>query len=293
FGGLQIYANKCERGNIIIQNIDFWDSLGSTEEDTSYNSKSKASADNLVLESNGTTTDKSNGHITYDYVPKNIWIDHCKFSDGTCDDLVRNFNHDGSLDMKAGQYVTVSYCEFTNHDKVTLLAPKDDYVAPEQRQITFHHNYYHGAIQRMPRSRGCQVHIYNNYYNDIGIKANGGYSLGPGIGSQFIVENNYFGTHQTKMILKYFDTSEGGSSAATFSRLYQSGNNVTFSSSNMATDGDTASSVTDHLTTSVPWTIKYTYSKEANGDLPMLIPNAAGTDKQDYTKTVEVNGVSY
>lgn len=293
FGGLQIYANKCERGNIIIQNIDFWDAHGSTEEDTSHNSKSKASADSLVLESNGSTT--VNNQITYNYVPKNIWIDHCKFSDGTCTDLERNFNHDGSLDMKAGQYVTVSYCEFTNHDKVTLLAPNDNYVAPEQRQITFHHNYYHGAIQRMPRSRGCQVHIYNNYYNEIGIEANGGYSLGPGIGSQFIVENNYFDKHQTKKILKYFDTSKDGSSAATFSRLYQSGNNVTFTSDNMATDGDTAASVTDHLTYTAPWTINYSYKNEmsANAELPALIPNAAGTDKQDYTKTVEVNGVLY
>lgn len=292
FGGLQIYANKCERGNIIIQNIDFWDAHGSTEEDTAYKSSSKASADSLVLESNGTNT--ANGYTTYTHVPKNIWIDHCKFSDGTCTDLERNYNHDGSLDMKAGQFVTVSYCEFTNHDKVTLLAPNDSYVDPEQRQITFHHNYYHGAIQRMPRSRGCQVHIYNNYYNDIGIKENGGYSLGPGIGSQFIVENNYFGTHNTpKSILKYFDTSAGGSSASTFSRLYQDGNNVTFSSSNMATDGDKASVVTEHLVSSKPWTINYVYEPKANAALPALIPQAAGTDKAGYTEKVVVNDVSF
>ncbi|MDE5797953.1 MAG: polysaccharide lyase family 1 protein [Treponemataceae bacterium] len=296
FGGLQIYANKCERGNIIIQNIDFWDAHGSTEYDTSvstYSSK-KASADSLVLESNGTTKD-SNGYITYNCVPKNIWIDHCKFSDGTCKDLERNFNHDGSLDMKAGQYVTVSYCEFTNHDKVTLLAPDETYVAPDQRQITFHHNYYHGAIQRMPRSRGCQVHIYNNYYNDIGIKENGGYSLGPGIGSQFIVENNYFGKHQTSTILKYFDNSGDDPSAATFSRLYYNGNNVTFSNTNMAKDKlEKASDVTAHLTTTAkPWTINYTYEPETNSELPALIPTAAGTDKPDYTQTVEVDGVLY
>ena len=288
FGGLKIYANGCERGNIIIQNIDFWDAHGSTEKDTSSsgNSESKASADSLVLESNGTSAAG-----VYTNVPKNIWIDHCKFSDGKCEDLVRNFNHDGSLDMKAGQFVTVSYCEFTNHDKVTLLAPNDDYVDPEQRQITFHHNYYHGAIQRMPRSRGCQLHIYNNYYNDIGISGNGGYSLGPGIGSQYIVENNYFGTHQNK-ILKYFDTSTGGSSASTFSKLYQNGNNVTFSSSNMATDKDTASSVTDHLVSSAPWTISYEYKGEMSeyGALPALIPAEAGADK---LKSVEVDGVLY
>ncbi len=295
FGGLQIYANKCERGNIIIQNIDFWDAHGSTEEDTKHNADSKASADSLILESNSSsTTTDSNGHITYNYVPKNIWIDHCKFSDGTCDDLKRNFNHDGSLDMKAGQYVTVSYCEFTNHDKVTLLAPSEKYVAPQQRQITFHHNYYHGAIQRMPRSRGCQVHIYNNYYNDIGVSGNGGYSLGPGIGSQFIVENNYFGRHQTSTILKYFDNSGDDPSAATFSRLYYNGNNDTFSSTNMAKDKlEKASDVTAHLTDTKPWTISYTYEPELNSGLPTLIPTAAGTDKLDYTQTVEVDGVLY
>ena len=294
FGGLMIYANKCERSNIIIQNIDFWDAHGSTEKDTNStgNSKSKASADSLVLESNPShTTTDSNGHITYNFVPKNIWIDHCKFSDGECKDLERNFNHDGSLDMKAGKFVTVSYCEFTNHDKVTLLAPNDDYVDPEERQITFHHNYYHGAIQRMPRSRGCEVHLYNNYYNDIGISGNGGFSLGPGIGSQYIVENNYFGKHQNK-ILKYFDTSTDGSSASTFSKLYQNGNNVTLSSGNMATDGDTASSVTDHLVSSAPWTISYEYKSEmsANSALPALIPAKAGADKLE---SVEVDGVLY
>ena len=289
FGGLQIYANKCERGNIIIQNIDFWDAHGSTEEDTKYKESSKASADSLILESNGTSTTG-----VYANVPKNIWIDHCKFSDGTCEDLVRNYNHDGSLDMKAGQFVTVSYCEFTNHDKVTLLAPNDDYVDPEQRQITFHHNYYHGAIQRMPRSRGCEVHLYNNYYNDIGISGNGGYSLGPGIGSQYIVENNYFGTHQGKVFVKYFDSS-ASTSATTFSKLYHNGNNVTFSSSNMAKDSAEKASpndVTKHLVSNAPWTIRYEYESKmsANSELPTLIPAEAGADK---LKSVEVDGVLY
>ena len=297
FGGLQIYANKCARENIIIQNIDFWDAHGSTEKDTSSsgNSSSKASADNLVLESNGTTT--ANDGTTYNYVPTNIWIDHCKFSDGTCSDLERNYNHDGSLDMKAGKNVTVSYCEFTNHDKVTLLAPNDNYADPTQRQITFHHNYYHDAIQRMPRSRGCQLHIYNNYYNKIGTSGNGGYSLGPGIGSQFIVESNYFGTHQYK-ILKYFDSS-ASTTASTFSKLYATGNTPELSDSTSAIDstektGATASNAyTTHKASSAPWTINYTYKADAASNLPTLIPAAAGTDKEDYTAIVEVNGTTY
>ena len=228
FGGLIIKAESNKPGsNIIIRNITFWDAHGSTEYDTSYKTSSKASADNLALEG------KQNSAKTgYDYIPTNIWIDHCVFTDGTCSDLERNYNHDGSLDMKAGKNVTVSYCEFTNHDKVTLLAPSDNFTTPEERQITFHHNYYHGAVQRMPRSRGCQLHIYNNYYNDIGTSGNNGYALGPGIGSQYIVEGNYFGSFQNK-IVQYADSS---SSATTLSKFYQTNNSKTLTSSDVKFD---------------------------------------------------------
>lgn len=293
FGGLKIYANKAKRENIIIRNIIFWDAHGSTEEDTSYNSKSKASVDNLVLEcnSNDAVTD-SNGFVKYNNVPTNIWIDHCVFTDGTCSDLERNFNHDGSLDMKAGKNVTVSYCEFTNHDKVTLLAPGDKYVDPEQRQITFHHNYYHDAVQRMPRSRGCQLHIYNNYYNAIGTSGNGGYALGPGIGSQYIVEGNHFGSFQQK-IVQYADSS-ASASASTLSKFYQKDNSKTLTSSDVKFDS--AEKVKDwsaHETSTAPWTITYDYQAESYSVLPELIPNAAGADKSGYSKIINVNGTVY
>ena len=304
FGGLKIYANKCNRENIIIRNIIFWDAHGSTEYDTSVSGKytenkktykyseSKASADSLVLECNGSTKDSSTGFITYNYVPTNIWIDHCVFTDGTCSDLERNFNHDGSLDMKAGKNVTVSYCEFTNHDKVTLLAPSDSYVDPEQRQITFHHNYYHDAVQRMPRSRGCQLHIYNNYYNAIGTSGNGGYALGPGIGSQYIVEGNNFGSFQQK-IVQYADSS-ASASASTLSKFYQKDNSKTLTSSDIK--WDSAEKVKDwnaHETSTAPWTITYDYKAESYSVLPELIPNAAGTDKSGYSKIINVNGTVY
>src|SRR5574344_1730736 len=202
FGGLQVKSTSSTTGqNIIIRNINFWDAHGSTEYDTSVSgySSSKASIDQLGFEASFSSNVAT-------YMPKNIWIDHCKFSDGTCSDLERNYHHDGSLDFKAAQNVTVSYCEFTNHDKVSLLAPGEAYTTATDREITFHHNYYHDAIQRMPRARGCEVHVYNNYYNTIGTSANAGYSLGPGIGSLFIVENTYFGTHQS-YVMKYFDSS--------------------------------------------------------------------------------------
>ena len=291
YGGLYAKATSSKPAeNIIIQNVIFWDAHGSTEYDTTYNSSSKASIDNLVFEA----TFNNNYEATY--LPHNIWIDHCVFTDGTCEDLTRNYNHDGSLDVKAAQYMTISYCEFTNHDKVTLLAPNENYTKAEDRQITFHHNYYHGAIQRMPRSRGCQVHIYNNYYNNIGTSGNGGYTLGPGINSQFIVENNNFGTWYTSSCLvKYFDGSASG--ADTLSKFYQSGNNVTISNSNVSYDSaeKLEDFDTNHNSSTKPWTINYDYSSalETASGLSTSIPNAAGTDKSGYTATVSVNGVVY
>ncbi len=289
FGGLIIKAESSSKpgSNIIIRNVTFWDAHGSTEYDTTYKESSKASADNLALEG------KQNSAKTgYDYIPTNIWIDHCVFTDGTCSDLERNYNHDGSLDMKAGKNVTVSYCEFTNHDKVTLLAPNDSITTPEERQITFHHNYYHDAVQRMPRSRGCQLHIYNNYYNSIGTSGNNGYALGPGIGSQYIVEGNYFGSFQS-YIVQYADSSES-TSADTLSKFYQINNSKTLTSSDVKFDS--AENIKDwsaHETSTAPWTISYSYTADSYSDLPTTIPNMAGSDKTGYSKIISVNGTVY
>ncbi|MBR1713981.1 MAG: polysaccharide lyase family 1 protein [Treponema sp.] len=269
FGGVRIKARDEKSGHdIIIRNIAFWDAHGSTEYDTSvskYSSK-KASADQLSIE--GTPTKGSDGKDTGEmtYVPTNIWIDHCSFSDGTCRDLERNYNHDGALDAKAVRNMTVSYCEFTNHDKVTLLGPSDKFVNPNDRTITFHHNYYHGAIQRMPRSRGCKVHIYNNVYDSIGTSGNSGYSLGPGIGSLFIVESNYFGSHAGK-ILRYNDKSDPSDS--TFSKFYTSGNSTELNSSN-------SEEYSKHHTDTKPFDIPYAYSLDDVSKNKSELPGKAG-----------------
>lgn len=276
YGGLRIKAgpdNKAE--NIIIQNIAFWDAHGSTDYDTSipqYSDK-KASADQLSVEG---TYEKGIGTTTF--FPTNIWIDHCSFSDGKCVDLDRNFNHDGALDIRTAHNMTVSYCEFTNHDKVTLMGASDKFIAPEDRQVTFHHNYYHGTVQRMPRARGCEVHLYNNVYDKIGTSKNSGYSLGPGIGSQFVVESNYFGTHAGK-ILRYADKSKKGD--ATFSNLYVSGNSPELNDSN-------SEQFTLHHSETKPFEIGYAYTLDSVDDVKANVPNFAGP-VQDIT----VNGEKF
>ncbi len=257
FGGMQING----RSNIIIRNVTFYDAHGSTEIDTSIDPNSKASIDALGIEGS------SNG----------IWVDHCTFTDGTCSDLIRNYNHDGAFDIKQGKNITVSYCEFTNHDKVMLIAPNDSYTTPEDRQITLHHNYFHGTTQRMPRSRGCQMHIYNNYYDNIGVVGNDGYSLGPGIGSQYIVENNFFGSHRSR-IVRYYDKSK--LTDAAFSRFYHSGNSPELTAAYCSYDsGTTVKDFNVHASSTKPWEIPYSYSPEAASELNSSIPQKAGSGK--------------
>jgi pectate lyase len=256
---------------VIIRNVTFYDAHGSTEEDTRFSPNSKASIDALVIRGS------SDG----------VWVDHCTFTDGVCEDLIRNYNHDGALDIPKGKNITVSWCEFTNHDKVMLVASSDsaDNAVPEDRQITLHHNYFHDQVtQRMPRARGTQMHVYNNYYNNIGVTGNSGYSLGPGYGSQFIVENNYFGSHLAA-IVRYFDKSQ--ESNGTFSRFYHNGNIPALNASNCSFDGiENVRDFAKHETTVKPWVIPYSYTLDPAEGLITSVPSGAGSglDSQEIAE---------
>jgi pectate lyase len=119
------------------------------------------------------------------------------------------------------------------------------------------------------------MHIYNNYYNNIGVPNNSGYSLGPGYGSQFIVEDNYFGVHRAS-IVKYYDKSQ--ESDGTFSRFYHSGNIPALSASNCSYDSvEKVRDFTKHETAVKPWTIPYSYTPEPAAGLFTSIPAGAGS----------------
>ncbi len=74
-----------------------------------------------------------------------------------------------------------------------LIGNSDSNVADEGKlHVTLHHNYFHNVVQRMPRVRYGQVHMYNNYFASD--TANGeyayAYSLGVGKHSQIYAESN-------------------------------------------------------------------------------------------------------
>ena len=127
-----------------------------------------------------------------------IWIDHCSFQDGpeTAETYFgRKYEHrDGLLDItNEADYITISYSTFENHNKTMLIGNSDSNVADEGKlHVTLHHNYFHNVVQRMPRVRYGQVHMYNNYFASD--TTNGeyayAYSLGVGKHSQIYAENN-------------------------------------------------------------------------------------------------------
>jgi len=130
----------------------------------------------------------------------------------------------------------------------------------------------------MPRTRGGYFHLYNNVFDNIGTSNNSGSSLGPGIGAQFIVENNFFGKH-AKYILRANDKSKPGDS--TFYKIYVNGNQPELNSSN--TEG-----FTDHKVEEKPWKIPYSYSLKTAEEAKAYVVKEAGSGAP-----VVINGKSY
>jgi pectate lyase len=159
-------------------------------------------------------TDGSTGNWNSQYdnisllTATHIWVNHCAFNDGDNPDsnqpiyFGRPFQvHDGELDITRGSdLVTVSWNNFSDHDKVMLIGSTDNPGTPGsptsdrgKLRVTVHHNLFANVIQRTPRVRFGQVHVYNNYY-DIPNAESYIYSWGVGVESQIYAQNNYFRT---------------------------------------------------------------------------------------------------
>ena len=127
-----------------------------------------------------------------------IWIDHSSFQDGpeTVEKYFdRKYEHrDGLVDItNEADYITISYSTFENHNKTILIGSSDSKISDEGKlHVTLHHNYFHNVVQRLPRVRFGQVHVYNNYFASD--TTNGeyayAYALGVGKNSQIYAESN-------------------------------------------------------------------------------------------------------
>lgn len=133
-----------------------------------------------------------------------VWVSHVTFTDGrfTMDmykevDGWKYVQHDGSLDIKrASDYITVSNCLFTLHDKTILIGHSDSNDAEDtgKLRVTFHDNNFSRIVQRTPRVRFGNIHLYNNVFDnntsDPIYKYQ--YSFGVGKNSRTLSEYNVF-----------------------------------------------------------------------------------------------------
>ena len=129
-----------------------------------------------------------------------VWIDHVTLDDGQNppSSLPTIFGapyevHDGLLDITHGSdLVTVSWNELVDHDKTMLIGSTNSptYDVGKLR-VTLHHNLFDGIVQRAPRVRYGQVHVYNNYYK-VRPAETYQYSWGIGVESRMYAEHNAF-----------------------------------------------------------------------------------------------------
>jgi pectate lyase len=147
---------------------------------------------NLHIDGATTSSDGDAAQVIYAH---HVWIDHCEIWDGP----------DGNLDLThAVNWVTVSWTKFrytsafkpvpgetADHRFSSLVGHSDDNAAEDsgRLKISFHHDWWaEGVLERMPRVRFGQVHVFNNYFASTG----NNYCVRAGAGARLLVEGNHF-----------------------------------------------------------------------------------------------------
>jgi pectate lyase len=146
------------------------------------------------LRINGASSQVDDDAVQVHYA-HHVWIDHCEIWDG----------RDGNLDIvHASNWITISWNkihytsnyqrpsgESSDHRFACLIGHSDNNADEDTNRlkVTFHHNYWaEGVIERMPRVRFGQVHIFNNYFASPG----NNYCIRAGAYAQLLIEGNYF-----------------------------------------------------------------------------------------------------
>lgn len=199
---------------------------------------------NVIIQ-NLTFADSNDDGVNVQYAT-DVWIDHNDFTNP----------EDGALDIKrASTNVTVSWNHAYDVDKNMLLGHSDDNGGEDigKLNVTYHHNWFDGTNQRNPRVRfGDPVHVYNNYYNDIG-----SYGVAATEDAGVLVEGNYFENTEDPFHLGEADSGPG--------RLEARDNYFTGSG-----EGETGGTVGE---------IPYSYSLDNAEDVKAIVREGAGVGK--------------
>jgi pectate lyase len=139
-----------------------------------------ANAVHNIIVQNLTFDDWADDAINVQMFSHHVWIDHNTFVGG----------FDGAADVKRGSsYVTVSWNHST-HGKNMLVGHNPDNGAQDRGRlnVTYHHNFFDGTVERNPWVRfGNPAHVYNNYYRNVSK-----YGVRSSSDAGILVEGNYF-----------------------------------------------------------------------------------------------------
>ncbi|GGN07765.1 hypothetical protein GCM10011609_54170 [Lentzea pudingi] len=180
-GSLRIHNS----GNVIVRNLTFRDTRDCFPQwDPTDNSPGSP---------------PGNWNSLYDSVSvqrsAHVWVDHSTFTDEPNVDSTQPLHfgrpyqvHDGQLDITNGSdLVTVSRNVFAEHGKTMLIGSSNSSTTdPGKLRVSVHHNVFRNVLERAPRVRFGQVHVYNNLYEGTPT-----YSWGVGVKSQIYAQNNY------------------------------------------------------------------------------------------------------
>lgn len=120
------------------------------------------------------------------------WMHHLTFYEGYHPNPAESdkANGDGSLDIKRGEYFTVSYSQFLGAHKTNLVGSSDTSL---QYHITYHHNHWKNNASRIPLARQANIHMYNNFFETTDDNLNeNSYAQNTRANAYIFSEANYF-----------------------------------------------------------------------------------------------------
>lgn len=213
------------------------------------------------------------------YGATHVWIDHNTFTDANQPDSSEPTyfgrlyeQHDGECDItKGADLVTVSWNIFSNHDKTMLIGSSDSAGSTDtgKLRVTLHHNEFVNTLEREPRVRFGQIHVYDNYYNEAST-SHFLYALGAGKSSQIYAQNNYYqlsASFPIGNIIGYYKATV----------LHTAGDIVNGKSVDILAAYNAANS--SKLGSNVGWTPQYHLTVGPASSVPSLVTSNAGSGK--------------
>lgn len=115
--------------------------------------------ENIIIR-NLTFSDITDDALSIEDESSHVWVDHNDFSNTT----------DGLVDIKTGSsYITISWNHFHDQNKVSLIGASDDTGDTDRGnlKVTLHHNWFDRTEEQHPRCRFGEIHVFNNFYDNI------------------------------------------------------------------------------------------------------------------------------